>query len=281
MVENLNSDLMKRENQFSVLMAVYHKDSPELLYMALESVYANTLQPSNVVLVQDGPIGQNLSEVIAKYQARKNFSLIELPFNKGLANALNVGLNYIDTPFVFRADADDYNLPDRFERQLVALQAGYDLVGGAIVEVDKDGKSIAMRQVPISEDDIRSFISKRNPFNHMTVAYRRSTIVNVGGYPEIFLKEDYALWALMLANGAKVKNLSETLVHATAGVNMYKRRGGLRYARSEIDIQLFLIKCGLQSIQGAIFIGLLRAIVFLMPSYFRGFIYEKFLRNSV
>jgi glycosyltransferase involved in cell wall biosynthesis len=268
-------------NCFSILMAVYHKDDPSLFRVALESVYNNKLQPASVVVVQDGPVGKALSNVISEYKLRQSFRLIELPVNKGLANALNTGLLHIATPFVLRADADDYNLPDRFEKQISMLESGYDLVGGAIMEVDKTGKSIAIRSVPTSQDEIRRFISKRNPFNHMTVAYRRSAVTDLGGYPDIFLKEDYALWASMLSNGAKMINLDDVLVNATAGSEMYKRRGGVKYVRSEIDMQTFLIKKGLQSALGAIFIGVSRSMVFLMPAFLRGFIYEKFLRKSV
>jgi len=262
-------------------MAVYHKDDSNLLHLALESVYANSLKPAKVVLVQDGPVGEELLNVIGEYKLRQDFCLVELPVNKGLANALNTGLRHITTPFVFRADADDYNLPDRFEKQILALESGYDLVGGAIKEVDISGKSIAIRSVPTSQDDIRRFISKRNPFNHMTVAYRRSAVTDLGGYPDIFLKEDYALWASMLANGAKMINLNEVLVNATAGSEMYKRRGGVKYVRSEIDMQTFLIKSGLQSALGAILIGISRSLVFLMPAFLRGIVYERFLRKSV
>lgn len=272
---------MQSSDKFSVLMAVYHKDDPKLLRRALESVYANTLQPAALVLVQDGHVDEDLSCVISDYQQRLNFRLVKLPSNKGLAHALNVGISYIVTPYIFRADADDYNLPNRFEKQILFLNSGYDLVGGSIMEVDTTGNPIAVRCVPISQDQIRGYISKRNPFNHMTVAYRRSVVVEVGGYPDIFLKEDYALWASMLSNGASMINLDEVLVRATAGSEMYKRRGGIKYVRSEIDIQKFLIKHGLQSVSGAIFIGLSRSLVFLMPAFLRGFVYEKFLRKSI
>lgn len=274
---------MSRDNNFgdfSVLMAVYHKDDPALFRKALASVYDNTLKPAKLVLVQDGAVGKDLLEVIREYETRSDFFLIKLPYNKGLSNALNTGLQSITTPFVFRADADDYNLPYRFEKQILLLHSGYDLVGSAIKEINQLGEPIAIRNTPISQEEIRRFISKRNPFNHMSVAYRRSTVIDSGGYPDIFLKEDYALWASMLSKGARMINLGEVLVHATAGVEMYKRRGGLQYVYSEIILQKFLIKAGLQSVLGAIFIGFSRSLIFLMPSVLRGFIYERFLRKS-
>jgi len=272
---------LNQENNFSVLMAVYHKDDPGLLRMALDSIYTNSLPPAAVVLVQDGPVGNELSNVIQSYKGSKGFSLIVMPSNAGLANALNFGLKHITTPYVFRADADDYNLPHRFERQMVELLSGFDLVGSEIVEVNKAGILLARRDVPSTNSEIRRVISKRNPFNHMTVAYRKSKILELGGYPNIYLKEDYALWALMLASGSNMKNISDVLVHATAGLDMHKRRGGFKYVRSEIDMQNFLMKCGLQSFGAAIAIGVARSFVFLLPATLRGFIYKNFLRKAV
>jgi hypothetical protein len=120
----------------------------------------------------------------------------------------------------------------------------------------------------------------RNPFNHMTVAYRSRLARICGGYPQIHLKEDYALWASMIGAGAKTQNLPDPLVHATAGVDMYRRRGGLRYALAEINLQRHLVRCGLKGTTSAALHGLLRASVFLMPAVLRGWIYEKYLRVS-
>lgn len=274
-------DQLNPNNNFSVLMAVYHNDDPVLLRMAIDSVYSNSLLPAALILVQDGPVGDELSCVIRSYEGLEGFSLVKLPINGGLANALNTGLQYINTPYVFRADADDYNLPHRFERQIVELISGYDLVGADIFEVDKSGNFLAIRKVPSTNPELFRQISKRNPFNHMTVAFRKSVVVQLGGYPNIYLREDYALWALMLARGCNVKNINEVLVHATAGLDMYRRRGGVKYARSEIDMQFFLIRQGLQTIWTAIPIGILRAFVFILPPFLRGFIYKKFLRKAV
>lgn len=266
-------------NNFSVLMAVYHRDDPNLLEMALRSIYNNTLLPEEVIVVEDGEIGIEIRRVIDSYVEKFGLCSIPLAVNSGLAKALNHGLRYVKNEFVFRADADDYNMPYRFSMQLPLLQAGYDLVGGAIVEMDKLGNEIAVRMPPATEAEIRDFLPRRNPFNHMTVGFRRSAISN--GYPDVYLKEDYALWATMIANGAKVTNVQDVLVRATAGRDMYRRRGGLRYVRSEIDMQKLLVKLNLQSVFMAILVGVARSLVFLLPSALRGLFYERFLRIGI
>jgi len=273
--------MISAELKFSVLMAVYYRDDPLILRYSLDSIFLNTLQPTELILVQDGPVGAELSAVIEECYKRDNVTLIKTPRNNGLAQALNTGLEHIKTEFVVRADADDLSLPNRFAFQINQLHADFDLVGGSILEVDKLNQPIAIRQPPLTQDEIRRQLSKRNPFNHMTVAFRADFVRDCGGYPDVYLKEDYALWATMISKGARVANTSDILVHATAGREMYKRRGGLRYVKSEVALQRHLLKCGVTTLPKALLYGFLRSVVFLAPSRLRGWVYETFLRKGV
>jgi glycosyltransferase involved in cell wall biosynthesis len=234
-------------------------------------------------LVVDGPIPESLDQIIDRFVLDNDLIVCRLPENKGLFNALNHGLKIIDTEWTVRSDADDYNRPDRFESLSNAFcQATetLDIVGSEILEVDKDGTKIAVRRTPQCHSDIVHYARKRSPFNHMTVAFRTQLVKDVGGYPDVYLKEDYALWVQLLANGARAANVPDTLVHATTGREMYKRRGGLRYAFSEFKLQKLLVKCGLKGWGVALLHGTVRSIVFLAPARLRSMIYLKFLRDN-
>jgi len=261
-------------------MCVYDRDDVDLFSRALDSVYKNTLVPAEVIVVQDGHIRKQLADVIRRYDESPIFHSLALPINQGLAVSLNKGLKLIKSEYVIRADADDYNLPDRFEKQMAMLEGGLDLVGGAIQEVDKLRRNIGIRRLPSDAKAIRRFCKTRNPFNHMTVAYRTQLAQDCGGYPNLHLMEDYGLWALMLSRGAKVANTNDILVEATTGHEMYRRRGGWQYARSEFQLQKHLINCDIKSLPEAVLTGLLRASVFMMPARLRGIIYESFLRQG-
>lgn len=268
---------------FAVLMAVYRRDDPSLFARALASVFDNTLQPSEVWVVVDGPITSELDEVLLHFQAAHPdlLRIVRLEENRGLAHALNAGLDRIKLPWIVRADADDFNLPHRFVAlaKLLRTRPELDLMSSAILEVAPTGEKIAIRAVPETESEIYRFARSRNPFNHMAVAYRREKVLEVGGYPAIHLKEDYALWCLMLAKKARVGNLKEILVHATAGLDMYRRRGGWKYARAEWVMQRLLVTCGLKSWWRAGMDGISRALVFLAPAAVRGLIYTRLLRR--
>ena len=267
------------QSNFTVLMAVYAKDDPEFLCTAIESIYLNTIRPRATVLVVDGPISELLDRAIFFAAEKYGLRVIRLPVNKGLANALNIGLNAIETKWVARADPDDFNLPGRFEAQMTILERGFDLIGAQIIEVDVTGREIAMKKTPTSSEQIISFMQHRNPFNHMTVIFRRSFVLDVGGYPSIYLKEDYALWALMISRGARVANSPDILVRVTGGIGMYARRGGVKYIKSEFKLQRFLANMGCKSALRAFFDGVLRSFIFSLPTSLRGKFYEYFLRS--
>lgn len=266
---------------FTVLMAVYGGDSAELFERAVQSVFANRLRPDAFILVVDGPVPPTLEALIKRFASEFAIDVLALPENRGLARALNAGLDQVKTDWIVRADADDINLPERFESlaRAVASSEAPDLVGSAIVEIDQDGKMQASRRTPLNHHDIVQFAKRRNPFNHMTVAYRRSVVRRCGGYPNVYLKEDYALWASMLNEGAITLNLADVLVHATAGQDLYRRRGGWRYARSELEMQRHLVKCRLKPPFSALLDGLLRGAVFIAPAFLREWIYINLLRS--
>lgn len=265
---------------FSVLMSVYYRESPRRLAGCLQSLANQSFMPSQVVLVEDGPISPELSKCIESAKVTLNITSVKLLNNSGLAVALNEGLKHCDNEIVARMDTDDVAEIDRFERQIpVMAREGYDLVGGQIVEVDEEGNFVGVRNVPLVLADIVSTCSTRSPFNHMTVAFKKSFVDRVGGYPDLFLKEDYALWVKMLSAGARCCNLDRVLVKATAGSSLYERRGGRRYVVSEYELFRLMVSSRMSSPLKASVIFLLRSLVFLTPPKVRAFVYTHLLRS--
>lgn len=268
----------KCSKAFTVLMSVYHKDIPSLLDMALDSIFQNSLQPTKIILVYDGPIENDLDAVVKSYLDRGNLYIYKLEKNEGLASALNFGLKFCETEWIVRADSDDFNYPNRFLELSKLMVPELDLFGSFIEEIDSDGSLIGLRAPPAKHSDIKRYIKYRNPFNHMSVSFRRSFVLSAGGYPNLHLREDYALWATMIALGAKCRNIQVPLVRASTGRAMYHRRGGFKYALGEYQLQRHLVKCGFKNFLEAIFHGVARATVFLLANSVRGYIYENILR---
>ena len=270
---------------FTVLMPLYGGDDAFKFEGAIESVFRNTLKPNRFILVIDGPLTDALESSLEKVRSRQGLQLelLRIKKNVGLARALNLGLKMVTTSWVIRADSDDINLPNRFLELAKAHQEDPDLslIGSAILEFDEDNLPISVREVPIGCDDIKRYAVRRNPFNHMSVAFKVSIVMGVGGYPNFHLREDYALWCLLIKNNIKMANLNSILVHASAGEGMYRRRGGLSYALKEFKFQKFLIECDMKNPVQAFADGSIRATFFMMPVSIRGWLYRKKLRRSL
>jgi glycosyltransferase involved in cell wall biosynthesis len=226
---------------FTVLMPVYDGDKRRFVRRAFESATREqTLPPTQVVVVRDGPVRPKLQKLLEKLAATPgvDVDLVELPQNLGLAAALEVGLDHCDHEIVARVDADDVSLPHRFAVQVPLVIAGYDLVGSAIVEIEEDEAEWGRtRTPPTTPEEIERYSRFHDPFNHPSVVYRRSAVRGAGGYETLDLMEDYLLFARMIAAGAQVANVPEPLVLYRVGAGAYARRGGTRLLRSELRLQ--------------------------------------------
>lgn len=268
---------------FSVLMAVYKNDIPSEVNTAVSSVLNQTFPPKEVVIVVDGPVSQELDELLKEYSLNPRFNIIWLEENGGLGNALNVGIQHCNCEFVARMDSDDFSVPQRFEKQVKYLlnHPETDIVGGQIVEYDKWLKNkIATREVPLEMNEIKNRIRFRNPMNHVTVMYRKSAVIDAGNYVTCLYFEDYYLWCRMLKNGCLFHNLNDVLVNVRTGDDMYERRGGSAYDNAIVDFQRRIQKLGITSKSDMVKNILIRLSVANMPNALRGYLYQHQLRQN-
>lgn len=271
---------------FSVVMSVYRNDKIEWVKGAIESITsAQTYKPNEILIVVDGPISEQLSQLLLKYENNKeyNFNIIWLSENKGLGNALRIATELAKNDLIARMDSDDVSLPDRFEKQIKYLQdyPDCDLLGGQIVEfVVSEDNIVGKREVPISNEVVYKWIKKRCPFNHMTVMFRKSKVLAVGNYIDWHFNEDYYLWIRMAEAGYKFANLPDTLVNVRVGKDMYARRGGWKYFKSEKGLQDYMYKKKIISLTQYLFNVTVRfGVQVAMPNKVRGFIFQKLFRK--
>ncbi|MBT9497371.1 MAG: glycosyltransferase [Zoogloea sp.] len=196
------------------MMATYGRDDVGHLEEALESLVRQTLKPSEVVLVEDGPISAEARLVVERYRAVLNIKSVVMPGNVGLATALNEGLRQCANEVVARFDSDDIAVPERFARQLVAIEGDQsaDVVGCFAQEMDIAGKLGGMRSMPVGHEQILENLWAC-PIIHPSVIYRRSRILAVGAYrTDLRRSEDYDLWFRCAKAGLRFANLPEALI---------------------------------------------------------------------
>ena len=270
---------------FSVCMSVYRNDKPEDFRTAVESIYYQTVPPDEIVLVVDGPIPEALEQVVDSLeQEMKLQKIIRLPENKGHAIARQTGLDAASNDLIAIMDSDDISVANRFEKELSIFQKypNVTVVGGNINEfIDNPENVISSRVVPQNDAEIKSYLKSRCPMNLVTVMFRKSEIMAVGGYLDWHCNEDYYLWIRLAINKSQFYNIQEILVNARVGKEMYQRRGGWRYFKSEAALQKYMWKKDIISLPRFFFNVTGRfAVQVLTPNKVRGFIFQKFLRKS-
>jgi glycosyltransferase involved in cell wall biosynthesis len=269
---------------YSVLMSVYFKEKPEFLKESIDSILNQTVLTNDFVLVCDGPLTPELDAVIAGYENKYPdlFQVIRLEKNLGLGRALNVGMDCCKNDLIARMDSDDISLPDRCEKQieLFASRSNLDIVSGSVAEfTDTPDKINAVRALPQTQNEIKSFIGKRNPINHPCVMYRKNSVLSAGGYQHFPLFEDYYLWARMFLNGAVFYNLSDTLLYMRAGSEMYQRRAGSQYLKTMWKFRWFLRKNHIASWKDFLVSSIGQSVVCIIPNKLREKLYQKLLRK--
>jgi glycosyltransferase involved in cell wall biosynthesis len=273
-------------NQYSVLMSVYKNDDPDFLKIALESIYdKQTRKPDEIVVVFDGPLKDPLYQVLNEFKKGKEDVVKYYPQeeNRGLGEALRIGSELCTGDYLLRMDSDDISAPDRFEKQMVYVEAHpeIDVVGTDIAEFDKDPYSETMRTrvCPAKHEDILKMCKKRNPMNHVTACIKKSSLMKAGGYQTLLLLEDYLLWINMICAGCKLANINESLVYVRVGNGFDNKRGSKERVIGWRVLQDKMLKGGLITKWEA-FVNMIYIRVFVNTSpKLKKFIYEKFLRK--
>lgn len=270
--------------KYSVLMSLYQKEKPDYLMTSLDSMIYQSVAPDEIVLVKDGPLTSELENVLKDYKSKYNelFTIVESKENVGLGRALNLGLKHCKNELVARMDTDDISIKDRCEQQLKIFNENkfLDLVGGDITEFIDDEKNIkGKRVVPKTDTEIKNYIKRRCPFNHGTVMFKKSSVMNAGSYMDWFWNEDYYLWIRMLEDGCVFANTGTVLVNFRSGLDMYSRRGGKKYFKSESSLQKYMLDKKIISFPRYLINVTERFIIqVLMPNKLRGFVFRKFAR---
>ena len=265
-------------------MSVYVKENPTFLRDAIKSVQNQTLKPSEIVLVEDGPLTPELYQVIDEVEAQSEIPVKRCPLeeNQGLGLALRYGVLQCQYDIIARMDTDDIAVADRFEKQVQLMEEeNLDILGGQIAEfIDNPDEIVSYRRVPTQHADIVAYQRMRSAFNHMTVMFKKDMVLKAGNYEDGLYMEDDLLWLNMITAGAKTGNLDQILCKVRVGAGMFERRGGLRYLKFYRQARQRMLERGQISYMEYAKSMFIQAIVALCPGFVRQFIFVKLLRKS-
>ncbi len=270
--------------KFSVLMSLYYKEKPEHVKECFQSLLNQSVGADEWVIVEDGPLSKELYYLLEEYQNDYPELIRRIPLekNRGLGLALKEGIINCKNELIARMDTDDIARKDRFERQLKEFKKNenLDICGSFIYEFeDKKENIISRRSVPITDADIKKYQKKRSAFNHMTVMYKKSSVIEAGNYEHCPLMEDDMLWVRMILNKSICINIPECLVYVRAGKDMLQRRGGLKYFLKFCQARKKIYQLGYMSKTDYYSVNLVQVIVCICPIYIRKIIFKHFLRG--
>jgi len=193
----------------SVLISVHNTE--QFIEEALKSIYNQTYQDFEVVIVDDGSTDRT-SEILLNLKDSRTF-IYRNPENLGLTKSLNIGLKLCRGQYVARMDADDISHPQRFERQVKFLDENPDclVLGCWYGRIDSNGKIWGSKEPPTEYEETKKQLLIEACVGHGTAIVRRAAIVEVGGYNEEYTyAQDYDLW-LRLSEVGLIRNLDEYL----------------------------------------------------------------------
>jgi glycosyltransferase involved in cell wall biosynthesis len=262
--------------KFTVLMSVYKGDHPSYLEQAIQSLVDQILVPNEILIIKDGPLTDELNNILNKYQNNKIFTIINLGTNCGLGLALRKGVEMAKFDYIARMDSDDISLPDRFLNQVNYANShpDVDLFGGFIKEFSNTNSKVFLRKVPLDIDSIYKRISFRSPFNHVSVFFKKESVLRAGNYQDFYTIEDCHLWARMIHFKMNLRNMPVVLVDVRFNSNTIQRRKNLRYLKAEIEQHFYYYKLGISSWYITLINIVIRLALRLLPSRLLLFIYR-------
>lgn len=231
----MNQNVINEENyKISVVISVYKNDIAENFKIAVNSILNQTYYPSEIILIVDGPVSQEINKLIIKYEENSLFRIFRFKDNQGLGKALEFGCNNAKYPIIARMDSDDISEPYRFEKQINYLKENpeCDVVGTMGDKFSNFNNKKYLNKLPTTDAEIKKCLKKRCPLNHMSVLMKKSTLMKCGNYKDWYLAEDYYLWIRMCLSGAVFYSIPEKLVKIRFDKCSLLRRHGIKYFKS-------------------------------------------------
>jgi cellulose synthase/poly-beta-1,6-N-acetylglucosamine synthase-like glycosyltransferase len=183
---------------------------------AIQSCIDQTFTDFELLVVINGSNSDNIAFAVQSWFGHDPRLRIITTDIKYLTFSLTLGLHYARAPLIARMDSDDLSKRDRLERQVAFMVKNPDVVllGTAYQYIDLNGNTLNKIVMPILDFEIRKSLIWRNSICHPSVIFRRSAVIEAGGYLGGIHAEDYDLWVRLMQNPKNhFANLEESLIY--------------------------------------------------------------------
>lgn len=197
--------------KLSVIMTVYNGEA--FIQETLDAVFSQTFTDFEMVVVNNGSTDGTQAILDGVDDAR--LRVVQAPRHGSFGDGIRLAYDQAKGDYLAVQDADDVPPPDRFEKQVAALDgdAGLGLVSGAYQDMDENGNLAEVHHPPSRGRDLVDAFQVRNPLAHSTFMFRRAAASEVGGYPpEYDYGPDFGLAIRMMKKGWRVKVLDDVIL---------------------------------------------------------------------
>jgi glycosyltransferase involved in cell wall biosynthesis len=198
----------------AVVIPVYRA---HYLAECLASVFAQTMRPAQIIVVDDGsPDRAVVDNAVTPYRDRLTLLRQE---NLGAGAARNRGVQHAATDLIAFLDADDLWYPHLLESQvrLLAQQDGPDLVyaNGRLIGDGPLRGMLFMDTAPsIGEPTVEALLSLRCTVLTSSVVVQRTALIAAGLFDETLRRgQDFDMWLRVAAAGGRLSYTTEPLVY--------------------------------------------------------------------
>lgn len=225
----------------SVIMGIYN--CAPTLQEALDSLYAQSYQDFEIILCDDGSKDDTYNIALDNQKKHSNVVVLKNEYNMGLNQTLNNCLAVAKGKYIARMDGDDLCSPDRFQKEMDALENEPDIafVSTHMEYFDSNGVwgIVRTKEYPQYIDFINN-----TPFCHAPCLVRTEAYKAVGGYSvsdKLLRVEDYHLWYKMYKAGVRGKNIQESLYQMRDDRKAYNRRK-FKYRINEAYVRFLVFR---------------------------------------
>jgi GT2 family glycosyltransferase len=229
----------------SALLSINTNETARHLAEALESTYAQSQPPDQLVLVINGPTPTDHDTVISRYQADLRVAaceIIRLPAQTSLANVINAGFALCAGEWFTHITCDDVNRSDRLAVQLdyVAQHPDVDVFSSWCEEFVEGEARRQIKASTIYHASVVAALRWRNVLVPSSTLMRAAAIRDVGGYRSAYgTLAEYDLYVRLVLAGARFRVIPAELVSVRI-----TRRGGWLYIWNEVRFRVFCWRAG-------------------------------------
>ena len=200
-----------KENKPLVSIVIPVHNGERYIRESIDSCLEQTYENIEIIVVDDKSEDNTLN-ILKEYGSK--ITVIPVEKQNGLGNVINIGIRKSKGKYIARMDADDVMYPNRIEEQVKYLEYNPNCVavGGQIDIIDENGNITGHREYAVENKDIKKNLFLFQPFAHPAVTLRRSTLEDIGLYPENMWKVEDVKLFLILSTRGEFHNLVDSVL---------------------------------------------------------------------